>query len=425
MQKLQAIRGMPDFLPKAVLDWQIFEKKWQALIASYGYEEIRLPILESTALFKRSIGEVTDIVEKEMFTFNDRDNASLSMRPEGTAGCVRAGLENNLIYNQIQRLWYMGPMFRYEKPQKGRYRQFHQVGVEAFGLEGPDVEVEHILMMTRFWRILGISAAVSLEVNSLGTLETRRHYREKLVQYLTQYQNDLDADSQRRLHTNPLRILDSKNPAMAAIIKGAPKCYDYLDAASKQHFEDFSQYLDKAGVHYKINPNLVRGLDYYNGTVYEWSTDQLGSQGTICAGGRYDGLVEQLGGKPTFAVGFAVGIERVLLLQRELGVNHSFEIDAYLVHVGEEPSKRALLFAEALRDNYPELRMIVHCGGGNFKHQFKFADKSEAKIAFILGEEELATDTISVKFLREARDQLRISKTDISQFLTEYLGRKQ
>jgi len=421
--QLQSIRGMPDILPKEALFWEQFESSWRKLVSSYGYEEIRLPVLESTALFKRSIGEVTDIVEKEMFTFLSKDEESITLRPEGTAGCVRAGLEHGLLYNQIQRLWYMGPMFRYERPQKGRYRQFHQVGIEAFGLAGPDIEVEHILMMSRFWKSLGVNKALSLQVNSLGSLASRNLYREKLVEYFSKYHSDLDQDSQRRLGTNPLRILDSKNPALSDLIRNAPKCLDHLDMESKKHFEGFLALLDLAEVDYKINPSLVRGLDYYNRTVYEWVTEKLGAQGTVCAGGRYDTLVEQLGGAPTNAVGFAIGIERVLLLQRELGVSLEMELDAYLIHVGEEPERVALLLAEELRDRCPTLRLVVHCGGGNFKHQFRKADKSGAKIAFILGESELATGTIGVKFLRETKDQLSIPKTDINQFLTEYLGR--
>ncbi len=421
-EKFQAIRGMPDILPVDVPFWHEFETYWRRLTSSYGYEEIRLPILEATALFKRSIGEVTDIVEKEMFSFESRDGESLSLRPEGTAGCVRAALEHHLLHHQVQRLWYQGPMFRYERPQKGRYRQFHQVGIEAFGLEGPDIEVEHILMMVRLWKWLGVESAISLQVNSLGSFESRKIYREKLVDYLSQYYHELDADSRRRLQTNPLRILDSKNPALANIIAGAPKCQDYLDAASKLHFETFLQYLSQAGVHYKINSNLVRGLDYYNRTVYEWVTDKLGAQGTVCAGGRYDSLVEQLGGSQIKAVGFALGIERALLLQRALDHCKTVERDVYLIHLGEGSEKKALLFAEQLRNDWPELRLIVHCGGGSFKAQFKRADQSGAKIAFILGETELATETVSIKWLRETeQEQVSISKNEVNQFLTKYL----
>lgn len=432
-KKFEGVRGMPDILPEDTPHWRQFELCLQRIVATYGYEEIRLPILEPTGLFRRSIGELTDIVEKEMYTFRSLDNKeSLTLRPEGTAGCVRAGIEHGLLYHQIQRLWYMGPMFRYERPQKGRYRQFHHVGVEAFGMAGPDIEVEHILMMSRLWRELGVDAGVALQVNSLGTLASRNHYRTKLVEYLSKYQRDLDEDSQRRLQSNPLRILDSKNPSMAHIIAEAPKCYDYLDGESKQHFEIFLAYLSEVGVSYQINPNLVRGLDYYNRTVYEWVTDKLGAQGTICAGGRYDGLVEELGGEATPAVGFAIGIERVLLLQQACSKNEAValqsNVDVYLIHTGEAQQKAAFLLAEKLRDMSPTLRLLVHCGGGNLKHQFKKADKSGAQIALILGEAELTTDTVSVKFLRETRDQQSILKADAHQFLenflTEHVGRQ-
>lgn len=427
-KKFESIRGMPDILPGDTPRWRAFDLCFQRIAAAYGYEEIRLPILEPTGLFTRSIGEMTDIVEKEMYTFKSLDGKeSLTMRPEGTASCVRAGIEHGLLYHQIQRLWYTGPMFRYERPQKGRSRQFHQVGVEAFGMLGPDIEVEHILMMSRLWRELGISKGVTLQVNSLGTLASRHLYREKLVDYLSKYHQDLDEDSQRRLKTNPLRILDSKNPSMAPIIKEAPKCYDYLDPESKQHFDAFLSGLQNAGIQYQINPNLVRGLDYYNRTVYEWVTDHLGAQGTICAGGRYDGLVEELGGEATPAVGFAIGIERVLLLQQALEVprvaNLTTNTDVYFIHTGEDTEKEALRLAEALRDQSPNLRLLMHCGGGSFKQQFKKADKSGASLALILGESELAANTVSIKFLRETREQQSVPKTEVIQFLTDYLGR--
>lgn len=427
-KKFESIRGMPDILPEDTPRWRQFESCLQRIVLAYGYEEIRLPILEPTGLFTRSIGELTDIVEKEMYTFKSLDGKeSLTMRPEGTAGCVRAGIEHGLLYHQIQRLWYMGPMFRYERPQKGRYRQFHHVGVEAFGMNGPDIEVEHILIMSRLWRELGITNGVTLQVNSLGTLASRNHYREKLVVYLSKYQSDLDEDSQRRLLSNPLRILDSKNPAMANIIAGAPKCYDYLDSESKQHFEEFLAYLSALNIPYQINPNLVRGLDYYNRTVYEWVTDKLGAQGTICAGGRYDGLVEELGGDRTPAVGFAIGIERVLLLQQALSDSNAAllasNIDVYFIYTGEDTQRAAFCLAEKLRDQSPNLRILVHCGGGNLKQQFKKADKSGAPVALILGESELATNTVSIKFLRETRDQQSILHSEVIQFLTAYLGR--
>jgi histidyl-tRNA synthetase len=426
--KFESIRGMPDILPKDTPRWRQFEFCVQQILSAYGYAEIRLPLLEPTGLFTRSIGELTDIVEKEMYTFRSLDNKeSLTLRPEGTASCVRAAIEHGLLYHQIQRLWYMGPMFRYERPQKGRYRQFHHVGAEAFGLVGPDIEVEHILMVARLWRQLGISSGVRLEINSLGTLEARNHYRQILVEYLSKYHADLDADSQRRLQSNPLRILDSKNPEMQSIIAGAPKCYDYLDPESKAHFEAFTHRLSELDVPYHINPNLVRGLDYYNRTVYEWVTDKLGAQGTICAGGRYDGLVAELGGDQTPAVGFAMGVERVLLLQEALmsgdRVVPESAIDAYLIYLGVAAEQAAWVLAETLRDQLPTLRLLIHCNGGDFKQQFKKADKSGAKIALILGEAELEQGTVSVKFLRETREQQSVLKTEIYQFLTAYLGR--
>ncbi len=414
---------MLDILPKQTPLWRQFETIWQNLAASYGYDEIRLPIIEATSLFKRSIGEVTDIVEKEMFCFQTKeDSESLSLRPEGTAGCVRAGIENSLLRHQIQRLWYMGPMFRHETPQKGRYRQFHQVGVEAFGMDGPDIEAEHILMMARFWKALGIESAIQLQINSIGSAESRKNYRNVLVDYLSKYQSDLDADSQRRLHTNPLRILDSKNPKMADIIANAPLCYEYLDPDSTLHFEKFTDLLTKANIAYTLNPNLVRGLDYYNRTVYEWVTDTLGAQGTVCAGGRYDSLVAQLGADSTPAVGFAMGIERVLLVQEALGVKPTPAMDAYLIHVGATVTDNALSFAEDLRTRCPTLRLILHCGGGDFKQQFKKADKSGARIALILGEQELLNQTIGIKFLREERPQIEMPLTEINQFLMTYLA---
>ncbi len=352
-KKFEGVRGMPDVLPADTPRWHYFEQCFKRVAAAYGYGEIRLPILEPTALFTRSIGELTDIVEKEMYTFRSlADKESLTLRPEGTASCVRAGIEHGLLYHQIQRLWYLGPMFRYERPQKGRYRQFYHAGVEAFGLEGPDVEVEHILMISRLFRELKINTGVTLQVNSLGTLAARNAYRVKLVDYLSRYQSDLDEDSQRRLQSNPLRILDSKNPSMANIIAGAPKCHDYLDIESKEHLETFLGYLTELNVPYVVNPNLVRGLDYYNRTVYEWVTDKLGAQGTVCAGGRYDGLVEELGGDKTPAVGFAIGIERVLLLQQVLADNDAAlklsksDKTIYVIHTGGIQQTAAIQLAE-------------------------------------------------------------------------------
>lgn len=417
--RLQAVKGMPDILPLETPQWQHLETQWRALMNAYGYEEIRFPLIEKTGLFKRSIGEVTDIVEKEMFTFLDRDEDSITLRPEGTAGCIRAGIEHGLLHNQIRRLWYTGPMFRYEKPQKGRYRQFHQFGVEAFGLEGPDIEVEHLLMMARLLKTMNVEKAVKLQLNSLGSDTSRQRYRTELILYFEKYKNVLDEDSQRRLYTNPLRILDSKNPLLTEIIQGAPKSTDYLDEEDKQHFDNLLHRLKEVGVQFEVNPCLVRGLDYYNRTVYEWVTDQLGAQGTICAGGRYDSLVEQLGGKSTFGVGFAIGIERLILLQKTLEINVNAGVDVYFVCVGEAAQQHAFLLAEKLRDHNPELSLIVDCGGGGFKHQFKRADKALAKIAFILGENELAEQKLGIKFLREEQEQMSISFSEITTFLTK------
>lgn len=434
--KIQSAKGMLDVLPIDAPLWQQFETKWRWLVAAYGYEEIRTPFLEATGLFKRSIGEVTDIVEKEMFTVqardfsknaNDNDKESLTLRPEGTASCVRALIEHDVLrHHPGQRFWYMGPMFRHEKAQQGRYRQFNQAGIEAFGMVGPDIEAEHILMMVRLWKSLGLEHYLTLQINSLGSNQARMFYREALVNYLLKYENQLDQDSQKRLKTNPLRILDSKNEALKEIIAGAPKCYDYLDEESKQHFEAFKQRLNDAGVSFVVNPNLVRGLDYYNQTVYEWVTDKLGAQGTVCAGGRYDGLVEQLGGSPTPAVGFSVGIERVLLLQKAINDSKNIypAIDAYLIHVGEVPDKEALILAEKIRERAPTLRLLVHCGSGNFKKQFEKANKSGANIALILGDTESSTGTIGVKFLREDKPQLSLLQAEVGQFLTSYLGDK-
>lgn len=425
---LQAIRGMPDILPAETELWQQVEGEWSALMQAYGYGEIRTPLLEKTGLFKRSIGEVTDIVEKEMFTFSDRDGESITLRPEGTASCVRAGLEHGLLYNQIQRLWYVGSMFRYEKPQKGRYRQFNQFGVEAFGLEGPDIDVEQIMMINRFFKRLAAKGIlpreeyllqkkevgsqdnfwIRLQINSLGSVASRERYRGQLVEYFKRYVNDLDEDSQRRLQTNPLRILDSKNPQLKEIIAAAPKSIDYLVDADKQHYEQLQALLVNLGIAFEINPCLVRGLDYYNRTVYEWVTDKLGAQGTICAGGRYDGLVEQLGGKATPAVGFAMGIERLILLiqtwkntQNQAGTLFPHPSpDIYFICLGEAAQTKALQFSEQLRDQFPKLKLVVNCGGGNFKNQFKRADKAGAKMAFILAEQELLEGKLSIKSLR-------------------------
>jgi histidyl-tRNA synthetase len=402
---VQAVRGMNDILPEGTAAWQYLEDLVRDLLRSYGYQEIRMPVVEKTELFRRSIGEVTDIVEKEMYTFEDRNGDSLSLRPEGTAGCVRACIEHGLLHNQVQRLWYTGPMFRHERPQKGRYRQFHQIGVEAFGLPGPDIDAELILITARLWRRLGLRD-VRLELNSLGTSEARVVYREKLVDYLSQREGQLDEDSRRRLQTNPLRILDSKNPAMRELIEAAPKLADHLDPDSRQHFDELCARLREAGIAYHVNPRLVRGLDYYSHTVFEWVTDRLGAQGTVCAGGRFDGLVAYLGGQATSAVGFALGIERLLSLLEELGVEAPvWGPHVYMVLAGAAAQRRGPALAESLRDSLPHLRLQVNCGGGSFKSQFKRADRSGATLALILGDDEVANDRVAIKPLRGEGEQ--------------------
>lgn len=408
---------MNDCLPTQSPLWQKVEGVVKSVISAYGYSEVRMPIVEMTHLFSRAIGEVTDVVEKEMYTFEDRNGDSLTLRPEGTAGCVRSGIENGLLYNQEQRLWYMGPMFRHERPQKGRYRQFHQCGVEVFGLDGPDVDAELIMMTARLWRELGIAEHVRLELNSIGSLEARANYRSALIEYLEQYQNVLDEDCKRRMYTNPLRVLDSKNPDVQAILGDAPQLSDYLDAESKQHFAGLCELLDAAGIEYTVNQRLVRGLDYYNRTVFEWITESLGSQGTVCGGGRYDGLVEQLGGKPTPAVGFAMGLERLVLMMETLGnteVRRS--VDVYMVTAGEGTMMAGMKLAEQLREQVPGLRVMTHFGGGNFKKQFKRADKVGAAIALVLGEDEVATQTVVVKDLAGG-EQSTVAQAEVAQLL--------
>ncbi|WP_417446050.1 histidine--tRNA ligase [Kangiella sp.] len=420
-EKIQAVRGMNDILPDSTPHWQKLESVLRQLMASYGYNEIRMPVVEKTHLFKRSIGEVTDIVEKEMYTFEDRNGDSLTLRPEGTASCVRAGIEHGLLYNQEQRLWYMGPMFRHERPQKGRYRQFHQLGVETFGVGTPDVDAELILMTARLWKMIGIHSSVHLEINSLGSNEARAEYRDKLVAFLEPIKDQLDEDSQRRLATNPLRILDSKNPDVQKLVKDAPKLSEHLDQESKQHFERLCQILDTNNIPYTINTNLVRGLDYYNRTVFEWVTDELGAQGTICAGGRYDGLTEQLGGHATPASGFAMGLERIVALIQEMAPEEVATADVYMVALGEQAELSALQLAEQLRDQWPAVRVRMNCGAGNFKKQFKRADKSGAKIALVIGEQEVQDGTVGVKYLREHKEQLVVSQRDVCQLLEQYL----
>ena len=419
--KLQSIRGMNDLLPEQSATWQYLERAVADVLGRYSYREIRFPILEQTELFKRAVGEVTDIVEKEMYSFTDRNGDSLSLRPEGTAGCVRACTQNGLLHNQTQRLWYTGPMFRHERPQKGRLRQFHQIGVEAFGLVGPDIDAELLLITARLWKVLNIDHAVKLQINSLGTSADRATYRAALVDYLTQRHDQLDEDSQRRLSSNPMRILDSKNEATQALLQEAPKLADFIDQESRDHFQQICAVLDQAGVAYEINQRLVRGLDYYSKTVFEWVTDSLGAQGTVCAGGRYDGLVEQLGGKPCPGVGFAMGVERLVLLLDELGVvpdSVGQQVDLYLLAVGNI-EQQALVLAENLRTDCANIRLEVHCGGGSFKSQIKKADKSGAAIALILGEDEAASGTIGVKYLREDTEQQTVAQADLPELLNK------
>jgi len=405
-EKIQSIRGMNDILPNESPYWQFVEEKLRHLMQTYNYDEIRFPIVEKTALFKRSIGEVTDIVEKEMYTFDDRNGDSLTLRPEGTAACVRAGIQNGILVNQQQRLWYMGPMFRHERPQKGRYRQFQQLGVEVFGLDGPDIDAELIYMTVRFWKMLGLEDSVTLQLNSLGTSESRAKYRDILTDYLQANKELLDEDSLRRLQSNPLRILDSKNPKMQDMIEQAPRLMDHLDEESKQHFSRLCDYLDKAGISYEVNTRLVRGLDYYSKTVFEWVTDKLGAQGTVCAGGRFDGLVKQLGGRDTSAVGFAMGLERLISLLKQDELEQQFKHPhAVMLMMGERAQNAGLVLSERLRDEIDNVRIFTVCGGGSFKSQMKRADKSQAEIALILGDNELDSNVVTVKYLRADHSQ--------------------
>ncbi len=415
--KIQAIRGMKDLLPEQTPVWQHLEGRMRDIMARYGYDEIRMPVVEATELFKRSIGEVTDIVEKEMYTFADRNGDSLTLRPEGTAGCVRACIENGLLH-QPRRLWYQGPMFRHERPQKGRYRQFHQIGVEVFGLEGPDIDLELMLITARLWRELGLQG-LELQINTLGSSEERAAYREQLVDYFEQHQEQLDEDSRRRLGSNPLRILDTKNPDMADLVANAPSLMDHLGDESRSHFEALRQGLDDRGIAYVVNTRLVRGLDYYSRTVFEWVTDQLGAQGTVCAGGRYDALVQQLGGKATPAVGFAMGLERLVALLEDQGAGQSCDPHLYLVMLGDDARRRGAQLAEELRDAMPNLRLLSHCGGGSFKSQFKKADKSGAHYALILGEGELERGVVGLKPLRDNSEQRELSLQELPQALQE------
>jgi len=425
LAKIQAIRGMNDILPEQTPVWQYVESTVRQVLGQYGYQEIRMPVVEQTELFKRSIGEVTDIVEKEMYTFDDRNGDSLTLRPEGTAGCVRAAEEHGLLFNQTRRLWYTGPMFRHERPQKGRYRQFHQIGVECFGMDGPDIDAELLILTARLWQALGLAGHTRLEINSIGTSEARKVYRQALVDYLDQYRDQLDDDSKRRLTTNPLRILDSKDAGTRKILEGAPSLDDYLDDESRAHFEQLKGLLDAASVKYSVNPALVRGLDYYGKTVFEWITDSLGAQGTVCAGGRYDGLVEQLGGKPTKAVGFAMGLERLILLLETLELvpdyvnNHA---DVYVTAMGDKVIAPAMAIAEELRSALPGRVVVTHCGGGSFKSQMKKADRSGARYAVILGENELASGNVGLKPLRDDEPQQDIARSELAQALANRLA---
>ncbi len=424
MKNIQAVKGMHDILPDQTPVWRYVEQVLREVSAGYGYQEIRFPLVEYTELFARGVGKVTDIVEKEMYTFADRDGDSLTLRPEGTAGCVRAGIENGLFYHQVQRFWYMGPIFRHERPQRGRYRQFHQFGAEAFGMQDPDIDVEMILMATRFWKRLGLSEQLVLQLNSLGTAETRAAYCEKLIDYFSDHLDQLDEDGRRRLHTNPLRILDSKNSDIKTLIVNAPKLIDMLDESSREHFSQVCKMLDEVGVSYEINPCLVRGLDYYSHTVFEWITDKLGAQGAVCAGGRFNDLVEQLGGHATPAIGFAMGLERLidLLSQLKLLPEKFLQPHAYFVMVGDKVEQSGLIIAEKLRDALPALRLTTHCSGGGFKSQFKKADKSGAVVAIILGEQELNTGVAAIKYLREDRQQQTIPLEELADVLKEIFG---
>ena len=421
--KIQAVRGMQDLLPAQKEIGRTIEDVVRDVLSAYGYREIGLPQLEQTDLFKRVVGENTDIVEKEMYTFDDRSGDSLTLRPEGTAGCVRFAEQNGLLFNQVQRLWYSGAMFRYERPQKGRYRQFDQIGAECFGMPGPDVDAELLLLNARIWRKLGLADDIRLELNSLGNPDSRAKFKEKLTDYLQAYEQELDEDSQRRLTTNPLRILDSKSSRTQEILQGAPILHDFLDNESRQHFEDLKGLLEDNGVSYEVNPNIVRGLDYYNKTVFEWITTTLGSQGTVCGGGRYDGLVEQLGGKPSPGVGFAMGLDRLSLMLAEK-TESSSNADVYVVSQGNAARANALRLAESVRDQLSGKKVVVHCGDGKFKSQMKKADASGADLALILGEDEVAAGTVGIKSLREGGEQSTISQNTLVQYCLDYFSKE-
>ena len=410
---------MNDLLPDVSGRWQSIESIVADVLARYGYREVRFPILEKTELFKRTIGEVTDIVEKEMYSFEDRNGDHLTLRPEGTAGCVRACIQNGLL-DRPRRLWYTGPMFRHERPQKGRLRQFHQFGVEVFGMTGPDIDAEVIAMTARLWKELGVDQAVQLQLNSLGTSESRKAHRDALIAYLNEHKSALDEDSLRRLETNPLRILDSKNPQVQALVQNAPTLMEYMDQQSLQHFEQLQACLDALGIEYQLNPNLVRGLDYYSRTVFEWVTDRLGAQGTVCGGGRYDGLVEQLGGRETPALGFGMGIERLVLLVEEANNAESLaapEADIYVLY-DQVAAVAAMQLAEQVREKMPHLSVQYHCGGGSFKSQFKKADRSGAEIALVIGGNEMDNNQVSIKYLRSEQQQQTLSREQLFDLLS-------
>lgn len=420
--KIQAVRGMQDLLPGQKQIFRTIEDTLREILASYGYEELGLPVIESTHLFSRLVGEATDIVEKEMYSFDDRSGESLTLRPEGTAGCVRMAQEHGLLFNQTQRFFYAGPMFRYERPQKGRYRQFEQIGVECFGMEGASIDAELLLMTHRMWQALGVEGEMSLELNSLGSGESRAAYREALVSYLSGMRDDLDEDSQRRLQTNPLRILDSKVPGTRALLADAPMLSDYLDEASREHFDELRRTLDRAQLPYRVNPYIVRGLDYYNRTVFEWVTGSLGAQGTVCGGGRYDGLVEQIGGRPTPGVGFAIGLDR-LAMMLEPGFESSASADVYIASMGDPARHHALLLAENMRDRLTGARIVVHCAGGKLKSQLKKADVSGAKVALIIGEDEVTSGAVTVKRL-DTGEQESVTETDLFARLSTILSKE-
>ena len=420
-EKITGIRGMRDILPTETPLWQHVEGILRQVVHSYGYREFRVPVVERTELFKRSIGEVTDIVEKEMYTFDDRNGESLTLRPEATAGMVRAAIEQGLLHNQKQKLWHTGPMFRYEKPQKGRYRQFHQFDVEVFGFEGPDIDAELIMLSARVWKLLGIDA-IELQLNSLGTPESRQAYRAELVAYFSDHRDSLDEESVVRLQKNPMRLLDSKAGSMQPLIENAPRINEHLDSESAEHFTALQEMLTSAGISFQVNPRLVRGLDYYSRTVFEWVTDQLGAQGAVCSGGRYDGLVEQLGGRHTPAIGWAIGLERLIELARLASqAVPDGGSDLYIVAVGDEAGRQALLLGEQIRDALPQLGVEMNCSGGSFKSQFKRADKSGARIALILGDDEVANKQIGVKTLRTEAEQENVAWDDICQRIAELL----